>query len=63
MYFEDLSMRRSVKCASARQNGGFRSSEKIEPISAVCVLHTYIHTLLGFPKKRKAFQNLLQYKK
>ena len=25
-------------------------------------IHTYIHTLLGFPK-RKAFQNLLQYKK
>ena len=27
-------------------------------------IHTYIHTLLGFPKKKKkAFQNLLQYKK
>ena len=38
MYFEDLSMRRSINCASACQIGGFRSSEKIEPISAVCVL-------------------------
>ena len=38
MYFEDLSMRRSINCASAHQNGEFRSSEKIEPISAVCVL-------------------------
>ena len=24
-------MRRSTNCASAHQNGGFRSSEKIEP--------------------------------
>ena len=38
MYFEDLSMRRRINCASAHQNGGFRSSEKIERISAVCVL-------------------------
>ena len=42
MYFEDLSMRSSINwasgCASAHQNGGFRLSEKIEPINAVCVL-------------------------
>ena len=38
MYFEDLSMSRSINCGSVHQNGGFRSSEKIEPISAVCVL-------------------------
>ena len=30
MYFEDLSMRNSINCASAHQNGGFCSSEKIE---------------------------------
>ena len=38
MYFEDLSMRRSINGVSAHQNGGFCSSEKIEPITAVCVL-------------------------
>ena len=32
-------MRRSLNCASARRNGGFRlSAEKIAPMSAVCVL-------------------------
>ena len=39
MYFEDLSMHRSINCASElHQNDEFRSSEKIEPISAICVL-------------------------
>ena len=30
-------------------------------LACFVTIHTYIHTLLGFPKK--AFQNLLQYKK
>ena len=33
IYFKDLSMRRSINFALAHQNGGFRSSEKIKPIS------------------------------
>ena len=38
MYFEGLSMRRSINCASAHQNGGFRWSENIEPITDKCSL-------------------------
>ena len=48
MYFEDLSMRGSINCASAHQNGGFRSSEKTEPKSAVCVFMISRTNLFAF---------------
>ena len=35
MYFEELSMHKSINCVSAHQNSEHRSSEK--PISAVCI--------------------------
>ena len=55
-----LNYSRSTACLRrATEN---RTYQKLGTSTHRASIHTYIHTLLGFPK-RKAFQNLLQYKK